>query len=150
MWPSSDLGADAEDDALEARLLGVLADGQQRLVERQAGFDERRELARQQRQVESRNAPEQREVALRLAFARLDLGDLDRQQLPLAQELAHVTRRIAFENATMFLPAGVDGDVLIRAHQSLRVTRSTSSSVVSPARIFCTPSSRMLGVSVRA
>ena len=44
----------------------------------------------------------------------------------------------------MFLAAGVDGDVLIRAHQSLRVTLSTSSSVVTPARILCTPSSRML------
>ena len=75
------LGAHAENDALQARLLGVLADGQQRLLERQAGFDERRELARQQRQVEPRNASEQRELALRLALARLDLGDLDGQEL---------------------------------------------------------------------
>ncbi len=72
------------------------------------------------------------------------------EQLALAQELTYVPRRIAFENAAMLLAARVDGDVLIRAHQSPRVTRSTSSSVVSPARIFCTPSSRMLGVSVRA
>ena len=80
----------------------------------------------------------------------LDFRDLDGQELAFAQELADMARRVALEDPAMLLAARVDGDVLIRAHQSLRVTRSTSSSVVTPARIFCTPSSRMLGVSVRA
>ena len=68
----------------------------------------------------------------------------------LAQQLPDVARRIAFEDAPVLLALRVDGNVLIRSHQSLRVTLSTSSSVVTPAKIFCTPSSRMLGVSVRA
>ena len=41
----------------------------------------------------------------RLAFARLDLGDLDRQQLPVAQELADVPRRVAFETPAVLLAA---------------------------------------------
>ena len=46
-----DLGAHAEQDALNARLLGLLGDREQRFFERQAGLDQRRELARQQRQI---------------------------------------------------------------------------------------------------
>ena len=79
------LGADAEQDALEPRFLGVLADGEQGLFERQGGLDEGRELARQQGQVEPRNTLEQRELAPRLALALFDLGDFDGQQLALAQ-----------------------------------------------------------------
>ena len=89
-------------------------------------------------------------MPLGFALACLDLGDLDGHEPTIAQDLAHVPRRVAFENPAMFLAGRVDGNVLIRAHQSLRVTLSTSSSVVTPARIFFTPSSRMLGVSVRA
>ena len=88
--------------------------------------------------------------APRLALASLDLGDLDGQELAIAQQLADVARRVAFEDPAMFFATRIDGDVLIRAHQSPRVTLSTSSSVVTPARILCMPSSRMLGVSVRA
>ena len=43
------LGAHAEDDALEAGLFGLLADREQRLLERKARPHERRELAGEQR-----------------------------------------------------------------------------------------------------
>ena len=47
------LAADAEHDALEPGLLGVLADGEQRFLERQAGAHQGGELAGQQREVEA-------------------------------------------------------------------------------------------------
>ena len=86
----------------------------------------------------------------RLAFARFDFHHFNGHELAVAEELANVTRRVAFENAAMLFAGRIDGNVLIRAHQSLRVTLSTSSSVVTPAKILRTPSSRMLGVALRA
>src|SRR5262245_10103470 len=144
------LGAHAEDDALQARLFGLLADGEQRLFERQARAHERRELASEEREIETRDAAAQAEAAARGALALLDLGDLDGEELLLAQQLADVTRRVALEHAAMLFADRIDRDVLVRAHQSARETRTTSSSVVVPARTFCIPSSRMLGVNVRA
>src|SRR5262249_29350452 len=144
------LRAHAEDDALEPRLFGLLADGQQRFFERQTRAHESRELAREQREVETRDAAPQAELAPSDSLALLDLGDLDGKQLLLAQQLANVARRIALKHAAMLFADRIDRDVLVRAHQSARVTRTTSSSVVVPERTFCIPSSRMLGVSVRA
>ena len=45
------LGAHAEHDALDARLLGLLGDGEQRFFERQARLHQRGELAREQREI---------------------------------------------------------------------------------------------------
>jgi hypothetical protein len=53
-------------------------------------------------------------LLLRLALR--DLRHGDRQQLPLAQQLADVPRRVAFENAFAFPAAGLEGGVLERAH----------------------------------
>ena len=142
--------AHAEDDALEPRFLGLLADREQRLLERQARAHERRELAREEREVEARHAAPQAELASSDSLALLDFCDFDGIELLFAQQLAHVARRIALEHAAMLFTDRIDRDVLVRAHQSARVTRTTSSSVVTPDRTFCIPSSRMLGVSVRA
>ena len=45
------------------------------------------------------DAAPQREAALALRFPVSDLGDGDRQQLPLAQQLAHVLDGVAFDDA---------------------------------------------------
>jgi len=66
------------------------------------------------------------------------------------EQLTNVARGIAFEDAFAFAPARVERGVLECAHQSSRVTRSTSSMVVSPLSTFARPSSRMEGVRVRA
>src|SRR5690349_2822148 len=101
-----------------------------------------------------------------------DLADGNGQQALIAQQLAHLPRGIAFENAFAFPSSRVDGGVFECTHakeamremrcemersdsrcgaaQSSRVTRSTSSIVVTPERILARPSSRMLGVIVRA
>src|SRR5690606_25610373 len=86
----------------------------------------------------------------RLALPRLDLGHLDRQQMALAEELADVSGGVALEHSLVLFAAGIDGDEVIGPHQSLRVTRSTSSSVVTPAKTLRSPSSRMLGLERRA
>jgi len=44
------------------------------------------------------------------------LGDRDRQQLLLAQLLADLARRVAFEDALALAPAGIKGGVFERAH----------------------------------
>ena len=84
----------------------------------------------------------------------LDLGDGDRQQLPFAQQLAHVLDGVAFDDALRSRPA-VSRAVYSKAPtaalaQSSRVTRRTSSMVVSPRSTLSRPSSRIEGVSVRA
>ena len=69
----------------------LLGHGQQRLFERQAGLHESGELAREQRQVAGGDAArEARSVRWRLLPRRADLGDGDRQQRALAQQLADV------------------------------------------------------------
>ena len=147
-----DLGAHAEHDALDARLLGLLGDREQRLFERQAGLDQRGELAREQRQIGGGDAAPQREAALALGLAVFDLGDGDRQQLPFAQDLPHVLDGVAFDHAVLFAAGGIEGGVFEGTHasdrlnQSSRVTRRTSSTVVSPRSTLSRPSSRMDGV----
>ena len=116
VWPSMTLRAHAEHDALHARLLGLLGHGEQRFFERQAGLDQRGELAREQRQVGGGDAAPQREAAVALRFAVFDLGDGDRQQLPLAQQLAHVLDGVAFDDAVLFAARGVESGVFEGAH----------------------------------
>ena len=77
----------------------LLRDREQRFFERQAGLHQRGELARQQRQIGGGDAAPQGEAAIALGFAVFDLGDGDRQQLPLAQQLPHVLDGVAFDHA---------------------------------------------------
>ena len=55
------LRAHAEHDVAHARLVGLLRDREQRFLERQRGFDQRRELARDQRQVRGAQSALERE-----------------------------------------------------------------------------------------
>jgi hypothetical protein len=146
-----DLAAHAEDDALDARLLGLFGDRLQRLLERQAGVQQGRELAGQQRQIERRE-PRRMKPRARLCFCSLCAASwiVHRQQLLLAQQLAHVLRGVAFDQPLALLALRIERGVFERAHQSSRVTRRTSSSVVSPASTLRRPSSRMPGLDVRA
>src|SRR5690606_27942834 len=81
----------------------------------------------------------------------LDLGHGDRHQPLFAQLVAHLAGRVALDDAAALLAGGIQRGVFEGTHrQSSRVTRSTSSMVVVPDRIFARPSSRIDGVSVRA
>src|SRR5205085_364841 len=125
------------------------------LFERQPGLDERCELAREQREVARRDAAAEREAALAPGVPVLDLRDRDRQQRTLAQELTDVLDGVAFDEAGLFAPLRIERRVFEGSHgsardQSSRVTRRTSSTVVSPRRTLSRPSSRIEGVMVRA
>src|SRR5204863_3182569 len=109
--------AHAEHDALHARLLGLLRNREQRLLQRQAGARQCGQLPGEQRQVRRRDAPGEAEGALAPGFLLRDLGDRDRQQLLLAQLLADLARRVAFEDALALAAAGIEGGVFERAHQ---------------------------------
>jgi hypothetical protein len=112
----------AEHDALVAGLIALLADREQRFLERQTGAHERRELACDHRQIDRAQARPQAELegtptildATRL-FLR-DFRDLQRQQRALAQELPNLARRIALEYAFAFLARAVDRRVLECTH----------------------------------
>ena len=54
------------------------------------------------------------EAAIALGFAVFDLGDGDRQQLPLAQQLPHVFDGVAFDHAILFAARGVESGVFER------------------------------------
>ena len=108
--------AHAEQDALDARLLGLLRDREQRFLERQAGAHQRGELACEQGEIGRGDAARESDAETLLA-ARLglhDFGDVDRQQLLLAQELADLPRRIALDDAFAFA-AGVSTAVYSKA-----------------------------------
>ena len=145
------LGPRAQHDARQARLVGLLAHCEQRFVQRQSGLDERRELTRDQGEIERADAaPELERLPSGAGCGRFHLCDLNGHELSVAEQLAHVARCVALENALVLFAVGRDGHVLIRAHQSLRVTRRTSSSVVVPANTLRIPSCRMLGPRSRA
>ena len=59
-----------------------------------------------------------RRLKLRVAFrfTVFDLGDGDRQQLLLAQQLAHVLDGVAFDDAVLFAARGVESGVFESAH----------------------------------
>src|SRR5690606_38544664 len=101
-------------------------------------------------------------------------GDRDGQQRALAQQLPHVLRRVALEDAFLLASCRVERHIFKGTHggsargwpeayvalsghglpatgyrllhQSSRVTRSTSSIVVSPRSTRARPSSRIDGV----
>ena len=50
-----------------------------------------------------------------------DLGDGDRQQLPLAQQLPHVFDGVAFDHAILFAARGVESGVFEGTHASGRL-----------------------------
>ena len=174
--------AHAENHAAHARLVGLLRDREQRLLERQRRFHQSRELPRDQREIRRGKAALQTEPQWLMragGFLFLDLGDRDRQQALVAQELPYVAGRVPFDDALSFAACGVDRDVFERPHrnlrprdawtrplaihavaamrsevypvpQSSRVTLRTSSIVVTPDSTLARPSSRMPGVRVRA
>ncbi len=97
-----------------------------------------RELARKQRQRQGGNAPAAAR-ALRRGIARRHALC---QQALLPQPGAHRARVVGFQLAAVAHAAAVDGDVAPRRHAASRVTRSTSSTEVSPDRIQRRPSWR--------
>jgi hypothetical protein len=146
-----DFTAHPQYDALHARLFCLFADRLQRFLERQARAQQGRQLARQQGQIERRQtAAHETAGAAFLQLALRRFLDFHRQQLFVAQQLADMLGRVAFDQTFAFSSLRIERGVFERAHQSSRVTRSTSSSVVSPATTFLRPSSRMPGLAVRA
>ncbi len=76
-------------------LLGLLGDREQGFLQRQSRLHQRRQLPGEQRQIRGRNAPRQGKTALLRLLLLGDRVDGDREQLPLAQQLAHMAGRIA-------------------------------------------------------
>jgi len=108
-----------EHDAAHAWLVGLLRDREQRLLERQRRFHQCGELTGHQREIRrgktAVQAESQRLVrAGGLSF--LDLGDGDRKQALVAQELPHVSRCVPLDDALAFAAGGVDRDVFERPH----------------------------------
>ena len=99
-----DLAAHAEDDALDARLLGLFGDRLQRFLQRQPGAQQRRELTRQHRQIAASRgrAGETARAPPLFSFALRRLLNIHRQQLLVAQQLPDVLRRIAFDETLAF------------------------------------------------
>ncbi len=93
--------------------------------------------------------PNEKEKDLRVG-ASSDLVDGHRQQRLVAQELADLARAVAFQDAAELASLGVECRVFESGHYSSRVTRSSSSSEVTPESTFARPSSRMPGVTSRA
>ncbi len=110
------LRAHAEDDALHARLLGLLRDGEQRFLERQAGAHQGGQLAREEREIGRSDAADEAERLLAVRFLLRHLVDGDRQELALAQELADVPRGVAFQDALAFLAGVVERYVFEGPH----------------------------------
>jgi hypothetical protein len=106
-----DLGAHAQHDALHARLLGLLRDREQRLLQRQTGAHQGGQLAGEQRQVGGGDLAREAEGLLARGLLLGHFRDRDRQQLLLAQQLADVARRVALEDAGALAAAGLKGCV---------------------------------------
>ena len=151
VWPSMTLRAHADQDALHARRFGLLGDGEQGFLQRQRGVHQGCQLPGDQCQVVGRHASgagvkDCWRDASRSAISRPSSGS----SWLLAQQLADLAGGVALEDARAFLAGGIDSGVFESPHQSERVTRRTSSSVVTPASALRSPSSRMLGLRVRA
>jgi hypothetical protein len=114
-----DAGPYAEDDALHAGLFGLLRDREQRLLERQTGTHQRRELTGEERQIARRHASREAERLLARRLLLRHLVDGDGQQLPFAQQLADVAGCIAFQYAGAFLAPGIQCCVFECAHRQL-------------------------------
>ena len=99
--------------------------GEQRFLERQAGTHQRRELPGDQRQVGGGHAAcdADAEALLAARFVLGDLGDVERQELALAQQLADLARRVALDDALAFAAGGVDAPCIrMRPTVSLRAS----------------------------
>ena len=111
-----DLGADAKQNALGARLVVLLRDGKQSFFERQARLRQGRQLPGNQCEFAGRDPSRKENVRLPAGFLLRDLGDADRQQFAVAQNLPHMFRRIAFEQAFGLLARLIHRNVFERTH----------------------------------
>ena len=112
-----DLAAHAEDDALYPGLFGLFGDGLQGFLERQAGAQQGGQLARQQSQVEGREAaPHEAAASALLQLALRRLLDFHRQQLLVAQQLPHMLGRIALDQPLAFPAVRIESGVFEGAH----------------------------------
>ncbi len=111
-----DFGAHSHNDALDARVLGLLADGRQRLLDRQGGMHERGDLAGDQREIGCPECSANREGLLTAGFLLGDLGDAQRQQVALAQLLADSLGRVALDDALLLLSPRVNRGVFECPH----------------------------------
>ena len=146
-----DLGAHGEKHRLDALRGGLRRGGAQRLLDRQRGLDQGRQLAGHQCQVaRGQSAGERQAPALPALLAGTGGLHIERRQLALAQQLADLARAVRLQHALLLATAGVEGEVFEGGHYSSRVTRRTSSTVVTPSSTLRRPSSRMLGPLVRA
>ncbi len=74
----------------------------------------------------------------------MDLGDFKWDPAAFAQLLTNLAGVVALFNAPLAAAVGVQGLVLEGGHQASRVTRTTSSTVVTPSTANRLPASRML------
>ncbi len=111
-----DLGADAEQYALGARMIVLLRDGQQDFLERQPRLRQRRHLPRDEREFAGRQAAPQRKRRLAFRFALRHLGDAHGIHVAFAQQLPDVLRRVALDQALGFLAGLVQRDEFVGTH----------------------------------
>ncbi|MNG02808.1 hypothetical protein D3C84_858520 [compost metagenome] len=143
-------GAHGQEHRLDARLARLRGGGAQGFLDRQRGADQGRKLAGDQGQVTRRQAAAKTEAAALRRLAAAHGVHLQRCQLLFAQQLAHLAGAVGFQYTFLLAALGIEGDIFEGGHQSSRVTRSTSSRVVSPSSTLRRPSSRMLGPRLRA
>src|SRR5206468_4487039 len=117
-------------------MLCLLGDRDERLGDRDAGFDQRRELARGCRELRGAHAPAPHVRASLLA-------QLRRVDAARPEHLPCGTDALGADDAAPAPPGRREGAIAEDRHQpSSCVTRSTSATVVIPARAFASPSSR--------
>jgi hypothetical protein len=106
-------GADRGDQVAHIGAFGLFQQGREGLFERQAGFQQAGQLAREQRQLVLRQALAEAARTRRAAF--VDLGrdrfDRERRQALQAQVGAGAARAVGIQHALAGDAAGVDGFV---------------------------------------
>jgi hypothetical protein len=123
--------------------VGLLDDRRQRLLEGQAGRQQACQLPSRHRELRgAQPPPRDRGPLLR---ARSQRHDLERHQAALAQQPARVTRRLGIDHPAIGDAGLIDGLEAEGGHQS-RVTRTTSSSEVTPDSTQRRPSSRIVSM----
>ncbi len=159
-----DLLADLGEHRLELLVVGLLGQRAQRLGQRDAGLEQRRQLAREDRDLLRAHAleetteidlapePRDRRAARAVTRARRRLRGAARQHLAvlgdehavLAQHLAQHLGAVGVLGAGDVLAGGVQPFPGVDRHQlaSCVVIIRTSAVVVRPASTFCAPSSR--------
>ncbi len=112
------VGADRGHQLAHRLLLALLDHHGQRIGHRQLRAQQRRELARDHRQLGLRQPAAERQAGARLLRFVQDRLDRQRHQAATAQQLARHARGVGFEDAAGLLAVGVGGGVAEGGHGS--------------------------------